>query len=410
MPLTREQTKYQSTNDTVFLPTVAIDRNLGVKGSAIVEQNLTIGGTLSASSFNYSGPLSGTTLTLSGGINSTNTASTSRNIHTFQNFPGSVFSIRSHGSSYSETLLGNSVTGSTTLLSTTGDLLIGTFTANNLIFGSNNAERMRIDSSGNVGIGAAASGSYIFDIQRVGTGTSTGARIFNSATSAGSGSRFDFQQGAVNTFIDSVSNATGRVGTSTNHPFDIMTNNTTRMTFAAAGGITTNGTFNVTSSSNVLLNTDSGGSISMGRVDGTATNPYIDFNSGATAVDYDVRVQATGGTGTVGQGTLTISGNLVQNVNTTAKTGAYTLARLDANTLVQMNGAFAFTVPLNSTTPFPTGTIINLLALTAGVSVVFTGGITSYATPGLKLRAAGSMATLIKLNTDTWVLSGDLTA
>ena len=75
-----------------------------------------------------------------------------------------------------------------------------------------------------------------------------------------------------------------------------------------------------------------------------------------------------------------------------------------------MNGAFAFTVPLNSTVAYPTGTTINLIALTAGVTVAFTGGITSYATPGLKLRAAGSMATLIKLNTDTWALSGDLTA
>jgi len=108
-------------------------------------------------------------------------------------------------------------------------------------------------------------------------------------------------------------------------------------------------------------------------------------------------------------GSTTI-GNLVQNINTTAKTAAYTLALVDANKVIQMNGAFAFTVPLNSTVAYPIGTTIHLLALTTGVTVAFTGGITSYATPGLKLRAAGSMATLIKLNTDTWVLSGDLTA
>jgi hypothetical protein len=108
-------------------------------------------------------------------------------------------------------------------------------------------------------------------------------------------------------------------------------------------------------------------------------------------------------------GSTTI-GNLVQNINTTAKTAAYTLALVDANKVIQMNGAFAFTVPLNSTVAYPIGTTIHLLALTTGVTVAFTSGITSYATPGLKLRAAGSMATLIKLNTDTWVLSGDLTA
>jgi hypothetical protein len=98
------------------------------------------------------------------------------------------------------------------------------------------------------------------------------------------------------------------------------------------------------------------------------------------------------------------------NVNTTAKTGAYTFVLSDANTLVQMNGAYAFTVPLNATVAYPIGTQIHLIALTTGVTVAFTVGITSYATPGAKIRAAGSMATLIKLNTDTWVLAGDLIA
>jgi hypothetical protein len=98
------------------------------------------------------------------------------------------------------------------------------------------------------------------------------------------------------------------------------------------------------------------------------------------------------------------------NVNTTAKTAAYTFVLSDANTLVQMNGAYAFTVPLNATVAYPTGTQIHLIALTTGVTVSFTAGITSYATPGAKIRAAGSMATLIKLNTDTWVLAGDLIA
>jgi hypothetical protein len=98
------------------------------------------------------------------------------------------------------------------------------------------------------------------------------------------------------------------------------------------------------------------------------------------------------------------------NVNTTAKTAGYTFVLSDANTLVQMNGAFAFTVPLNATVAYPTGTQIHLIALTTGVTVSFTSGITSYATPGAKIRAAGSMATLIKLDTNTWVLAGDLIA
>jgi hypothetical protein len=96
------------------------------------------------------------------------------------------------------------------------------------------------------------------------------------------------------------------------------------------------------------------------------------------------------------------------NVNETAKTAAYTLALTDQNTLIQMNGAFAFTVPLNSSVAFPIGAQIHLVALTTGVSVSFTVGITSYSSPGNGLRAAGSVATLLKLGTNSWALSGDL--
>jgi hypothetical protein len=44
MPLTREQTKYVPSNDTVFLPTVAIDNNLGVRGNALFNGNISVNG------------------------------------------------------------------------------------------------------------------------------------------------------------------------------------------------------------------------------------------------------------------------------------------------------------------------------------------------------------------------------
>lgn len=46
--------------------------------------------------------------------------------------------------------------------------------------------------------------------------------------------------------------------------------------------------------------------IEVGRADGTASTPYMDWHSGATAVDYDVRLIATGGTGVAGQGTFSV--------------------------------------------------------------------------------------------------------
>lgn len=177
-------------------------------------------------------------------------------------------------------------------------------------------------------------------------------------------------------------------------------------------GLNVNGTTNIQSGGVIVatIGNDANGSIELGKVNGTGTTPFIDFHAGATATDYDVRMMVSGGTGTVGQGTLTITGNLVTNVNTTAKTAAYTLTRSDANTLIQVNGAYAMTIPLNSSVAYPIGTTINILALTTGASIALTSGVGAYYTPGLKLRAAGSMATLIKIGTDTWAITGDLAA
>lgn len=74
----------------------------------------------------------------------------------------------------------------------------------------------------------------------------------------------------------------------------------------------------------------------------------------------------------------------------------------------------AITITLNDST-YPVGTQMNFLRNTAQ-SVTFVSGTASvYATPGLKMRARYSMATLIKITEgsgsgDVWILTGDLTA
>jgi GTPase len=98
---------------------------------------------------------------------------------------------------------------------------------------------------------------------------------------------------------------------------------------------------------------------------------------------------------------------------TSAQTASYTIGIADAGKLVEMSNASAnnLTVPLNATVAYPIGTQINILQTGAGqTTVVATGGVTINATPGLKLRAQWSSATLIKRATDTWVLVGDLSA
>jgi hypothetical protein len=96
------------------------------------------------------------------------------------------------------------------------------------------------------------------------------------------------------------------------------------------------------------------------------------------------------------------------SVNTSAKTANYTLAASDLNTMVQMNGAFQFSVT-TALSSLPAGSQIHLLALTSGVTVVGTG-VTLNGTPGTNLRTAYSSATLICLGTNNWVIVGDLKA
>jgi len=96
------------------------------------------------------------------------------------------------------------------------------------------------------------------------------------------------------------------------------------------------------------------------------------------------------------------------------KTAGYTLSALnERDSLIEMGSASALTltVPTNATVAWPVGTSIDILQTGAGqVTVAGAVGVTVNATPGLKLRAQWSSATLIKRATDTWVLLGDLSA
>ena len=88
--------------------------------------------------------------------------------------------------------------------------------------------------------------------------------------------------------------------------------------FLASGGVINwnNGTVTLTQSSSSLLMSGASATfqvlgtgnsgLEIGRIDGTLSTPFIDFHSGATAVDYDSRLIASGGTGVSGAGTLRV--------------------------------------------------------------------------------------------------------
>jgi hypothetical protein len=96
------------------------------------------------------------------------------------------------------------------------------------------------------------------------------------------------------------------------------------------------------------------------------------------------------------------------------QTASYTLVLSDAGKAVQMAVASAnnLTVPPNSSVAFPVGTQILVIQQGAGQTTIVAGaGVTLYSKDSnLKLSAPWCAATLIKANTDVWVILGDLSA
>ena len=106
---------------------------------------------------------------------------------------------------------------------------------------------------------------------------------------------------------------------------------------------------------------------------------------------------------------------LNETIPLNAQTGTtYTLAAGDAGELVTLTNAAAITltVPLNSSVAFAIGTQITITRAGAGtVTVAGATGVTVNSADGfLKLRTQWSSGTLIKVNTNSWILIGDLSS
>jgi hypothetical protein len=101
-----------------------------------------------------------------------------------------------------------------------------------------------------------------------------------------------------------------------------------------------------------------------------------------------------------------------QNITLNAQTGTtYTLVLTDNGRLVTLDNAAAITVtvPTNASVAFATGAIVNLQQIGAGqVTVAGASGVTLNGT-GTKTRAQWSAASLVKTDTNTWTLIGDIT-
>lgn len=97
------------------------------------------------------------------------------------------------------------------------------------------------------------------------------------------------------------------------------------------------------------------------------------------------------------------------------KSASYTLVLTDKNKFIKMNvtsTANTVTVPTNASEAFPIGSQIHIIQYGTGKTQVIpvSGTVTIYATPGTFLRAQYSSATLLKCDTNIWMLMGDLSA
>jgi hypothetical protein len=173
-----------------------------------------------------------------------------------------------------------------------------------------------------------------------------------------------------------------------------------------------------------------GGSISFGGVDNINFG-YIDLvgirglYSETDAFQLSDEGIPTLRCGTAGDGGFEVTGNISATLDiytrgkkvategpTAAKTSNYTFVLGDADGFIYSNSASAltFTIPLNSSVAYPTGTEIHIMRYGTGeISISPTSGVT-LVSEGSKRRinAQYQAASLKKLDTNTWVLIGAL--
>ena len=109
--------------------------------------------------------------------------------------------------------------------------------------------------------------------------------------------------------------------------------------------------------------------------------------------------------------------NIIANslVAVAAQTGtAYTIGTADVGKLVTLSNAAAqtITIPANSSVAFAIGDQVNFMNLSTGTATFSAGGTAVIRSAGSKLKLADQYAvcTVLKIDTDAWVMVGNVKA
>lgn len=120
------------------------------------------------------------------------------------------------------------------------------------------------------------------------------------------------------------------------------------------------------------------------------------------------------GSGWVNKNVAAIPTNIVSVTTGNQSSTVHSPLLADAGKVIEMNftGTNYIELRANNQEAFPIGTQITILQTGVGQTIIGTNeeAVVINATPGKKLRARWSSATLLKRDTDTWVIMGDLTA
>jgi len=94
------------------------------------------------------------------------------------------------------------------------------------------------------------------------------------------------------------------------------------------------------------------------------------------------------------------------------QTTSYTLVLADAGKMIVMNNSSiaTVTIPLQSTANFPIGTQILVMSIGVGqTTIAATSGVTLNSKNGVTASGQYAVISIIKINTDSWVVAGDAT-